>query len=109
MHVDRVAAAADDLAVLSQSSLFVDVVRIRVEILHALCHNNALGILPRSFSDAIAGVHASDASRFSSAQIGTPVCFGRARGFGERLTVCIRTGEATKVGAIALAHAGDEE
>ena len=27
----------------------------------------------------------------------------------ERLTVCIGPGEATKVGAIALAHAGDEE
>jgi len=80
-----------------------------VEILHAFCHDNALGILPRSFSDAVARVHASDASRFSSAQIGTPVCFGRARGFGERLTVCIGPREAAKVSAIAFAHAGDEE
>jgi hypothetical protein len=67
MHVDRVAAAADDLALLSQSSLFVDVVGIRVEILHGLCHDNALGILPGSFSNAITRVDAGDASRFSRA------------------------------------------
>jgi hypothetical protein len=67
----------------------------------AFCHG--------SFSDAVARVHASDASRFSRAQIGTPVCFGRARSFGERLTVCIGPGEAAKVGAIAFAHAGDED
>ena len=32
-----------------------------------------------------------------------PVCFGRTDSLGERLTVCIRAGEATKVCAVALA------
>jgi hypothetical protein len=38
-----------------------------------------------------------------------PVCFGRTASLGERLTVCIRAGEPTKVRAIALAHACDKE
>jgi hypothetical protein len=38
-----------------------------------------------------------------------PVCFGRTGSLGERLTVCIRAGEATKVCAITLAHAGHKE
>ena len=73
-----------------------------MEILHALCHNNTLGILPWSLADAVTRVDAGDASRFSRAQIGMPVRFGRARRLGERLTVCIGAGETTEVGAIAL-------
>ena len=67
-----------------------------MEILHALCHDNALGILPRPLSNAVTRVDASDASWFSRA-LGVPVGFGRTRSVGERLTVCIGAGEATKV------------
>ena len=52
----RVAAAADRLAFLGQRRLLGDIVRIRVEILDALCHHHALGILPRTLADAFARV-----------------------------------------------------
>jgi hypothetical protein len=37
------------------------------------------------------------------------LCFGRTGSLGERLTVCIGAGEATKVAAIAPAYAGHKE
>jgi hypothetical protein len=76
VHVDRVAAAADHLTLLGQSRLLGDIVRIRVEILHALRHHCALGVLPWALADAVARVDASGASRFGRAQIGAPVGAG---------------------------------
>ena len=58
VHVDGVAAAADRLAFLGQSRLLGDIGRIRVEILHALCHHHALGILPWTLADSFARVDA---------------------------------------------------
>src|SRR5258708_51914 len=63
VRVDRVAAAADRLAFLGQRRLLGDIVRIRVEILDALCHHHALGILPRTLADAFARVNAGGAPR----------------------------------------------
>ena len=101
--------AADDLALFGEGGLFVDIVGIVVEILHALRNDHALSILPRSCSDTVAGVDPSGTSGFSRTEIGMLICFGRTSSLGERLTVCICPGEAAKVCAIALAHASDKE
>jgi hypothetical protein len=47
MYVDRVTAAADDLALLSEGGLFVDIVGIGVEILHVLRHDQPLSNPPQ--------------------------------------------------------------
>src|SRR5580704_10697683 len=50
--VGGIAAAVDDLALLGQRRLLGEIVRARVEILHALRHHHAFGVLPRTLADA---------------------------------------------------------
>jgi hypothetical protein len=102
VRVDRVAPAADRLAFLGQSRLLGDIVRIRVEIVHALRHGHALGILPWPLADAIARVDAGGAARLGRAQVGAPVGIGRAGGAGERLAMRVGAGKPTEVRAITL-------
>src|ERR671935_2840774 len=107
MRVDRVAAPADRLAFLGQSRLLVHIVGLGVEIVHALRHDRALGVLPWALADTIARVDTGGAARLGRAEIGAPVGVGGAGGSGQRLAVRVGAGKSAEVGAIALAHAGD--
>src|SRR5690606_18324625 len=61
------------------------------------------GVLPWSAADPIASV---DGTR---AEIGPPRSLTRAGRFGKRLTMRIGSLEATEIGAVARANAGDEK
>src|SRR6476469_8408425 len=102
MHVAVVAAATESLSFFRQRSLLVDVGCIRVEVFDAFSHHDALGVLPRTFADAIACVDAGVAARCRRAQIGAPVGAGRASRLCKRRAVSVGTIETAEVGAIAL-------
>ena len=68
-----IAATADDFAFLGQGSLFGDVVGIRVQVFQILGNDDAFGILPWAFADAVTGIDTSIASGRRRAQIRTPV------------------------------------
>src|SRR5437763_9912487 len=60
--VDRVATAADDLALLGQRGLLGDVDLVRVQIIQARGHHHALNVLPWSVADAFTRVDARGAA-----------------------------------------------
>src|SRR5262249_40480312 len=109
MYAVGIATPTEGLAFFGQGCLLVDVSCIRVEVFDALGHNGALGVLPRTFADAVARVDARIPTRCCRAQIGAPVGTGRASGLSKRQAVRIGTFETTEIGTIALADAGNEE
>ena len=109
VRVHGVAAAADNLTLFGQCRLLVDVGRGRMQIVHALAHHHALGILPRTLADAITRVDTRVAAWRGRAQIGAPVGTGRPCRLGERCAVRVRAVETAEIGAIALADTGDKE
>src|SRR5262245_54602437 len=75
VHVGRVAAAVDGLALLGQRGLLVDLV-LAVELGHVLGDDDALGVLPRAAADPVARV---DRARALRAQVRAPGLAARAR------------------------------
>jgi hypothetical protein len=65
MHIDRVAAAAHNLALLIQGSLLVDVDRSRVEIIQARGHHHTFRVFPRSGADAVARIYTRGTNKLS--------------------------------------------
>src|SRR5438445_4795405 len=105
VHVRRVAAAVDLLALLRQRRVLGEVV-LAVELGHVLRDDGALGVLPGAAPDAVARVDGAGPLR---AQVRVPRFAARARRLRERLTGLVRAGEAAEVGALARAGAGHEE
>src|SRR6266436_9136036 len=105
VHVRRVAAAVDLLALLRQRRVLGEVV-LAVELGHVLRDDGALGVLPGAAPDAVARVDGAGPLR---AQVRVPRFAARARRLRERLTGLVRAGEAAEVGALARAGAGHEK
>src|SRR5262245_55496575 len=105
VHVRRVAAAIDDLTLLGQRRLLGEVV-LAVKLGHVLRDDDTLGVLPGARPDAVFRV---DRAASLSAQVRMPGLAARTRRLRERLAELVGTGEATEVGALSGAGAGDEE
>ena len=101
MPVRLFAAAVDDLALLAQRGLLGEVVAVAVQIVDALGDHRALGILPRTLADAVAGVHRAVALR---AEISVPGLAGGARRLRELAALRVGAGEPAEVGALARAR-----
>src|SRR2546426_72034 len=99
VHVRRVAAAVDLLALLRQRRVLGEVV-LAVELGHVLRDDDALGVLPGAAPDAVARVDRAGPLR---AQVRVPRFAARARRLRERLTGLVRAGEAAEVAATLLA------
>src|SRR5215831_13595431 len=78
MTVPLLAASRKRLALLGERGLLVDVDLGRMQIFDARGHHHTFHIFPRSVADPVPCIDASVAARFGRAQIGRPVCAGRA-------------------------------
>src|SRR6266850_173520 len=105
VHVRRVAASVDHLALLGQGRLLADVV-LAVQLGHVLRDHGSLGVLPGAAADAVARVDGAGALR---AEIRVPGLAARARRLRKQLALLVRACETTEVCALSGAGAGDEE
>src|SRR5580693_1248986 len=108
MPVGRVAAAIDDVAFFGKRGLLGQVI-LAMQLRDILGDDDALGIGPGTFADAIAGIGRRLAVSGLRAQISMPGVAAGAGGLRELLAVLIGAGKAAEIGAIAGADAGDEE
>jgi hypothetical protein len=109
VHVGRVAAAVDRLALLAQGGLPVDPVVLAVQVSEVARDHLAPGVLPRAAADAVAGVDGGAAVRCAGAEIGAPGPVAGAGRLGERLAMRVGAGDPAEIGALAGVRAGDEE
>jgi len=114
--VRHVADAVDDRALLGECERLVDGVAIALDV--AMQVGDVVGdelavlVVPGTGADAIARVDGRLAVGGRGAQIGAPGAPGRCRDgarLGHLRTVGVGAREAAVVGAVALAHARDEE
>src|SRR5215204_6168284 len=101
VHVRRVAAAVDGLALLAQRGLLVDLVSGAVKVVDVLRDRLALGVHPRPAPDAIARVDGRLPAGGLGAEIGVPGAAARARGLRQRLAVLVGPGQAAEIGSLS--------
>src|SRR5207244_9043203 len=102
VHVRRIAAAVDRLALLGEGGLLVDVV-LAVQLRQIFRDDEALGVEPGPATDAVAGVDRAGALR---AQIRPPGLGPRAGRRAQELTLLVRPGRPAAVPALSGADAG---
>src|SRR5262245_9628074 len=109
--VGLIAATVDRLSLLGERGLLVQLVTGAVQAGHAGGNRLALGVLPRTLADAIAGVGGRLTPLGLGREIGAPGVRARAGtgGLSERLALLVGAGEAAEISALARAGAGDEE
>ena len=107
--VRRIAAAVDDLAFLAQRSLLGEIVRPAVQLGDVLGDDDALGVPPRAFADAVARVHRRLAVGGLRRQISAPDLGTCASRLGQGLAMPVGTSKAAEIAALAGAVAGEEE
>src|SRR5437763_3243009 len=100
MPVRGVAAAVDDVALLGQVGLLCQIV-LTVQLVDILRDDDALGVLPRTLADPVAGVDGGFAVRRLGTEIGVPSPAAAAGGPGQLLTMSRRAVEAPEIGALA--------
>src|SRR4029450_2445563 len=105
VHVRRVAAPVDLVALFRERRLLVDVV-LAVQLGEVLRDDDALGVQPRSAADAVAGV---DRAGALGAQIRAPGLRARAGGGAQELAELVSAVEAAEIAALSRARAGDGE
>ena len=105
VHVRRIAAAVDHGALLGERGLLGQVVRA-MQFGDVLRDDHALGIGPRAFADAVAGI---DPARSLRAEVGAPRLAAGAGGLRQRLADLVGAIEPAEIGALAGPGAGDEE
>src|SRR5437667_7602853 len=105
MHVRRISTPVHGLALFGQRGLLADVV-LAVQLGQVVGDDDALGVLPGTFADAVARV---DRAGALGAQIGVPGLGAGARGCTKQLAELVRAGDAAEIGALAGAGASDEE
>jgi len=107
--VRRHADPGDHVAAFRERGLLVEIVVRTVQFVDILGDHDALGVLPRSLADAVAGIDGTTRSRRTGAQVGMPSLVARVNRVGQSVAMRVRAGEATKIAAFAEAGAGDEE
>src|SRR5260370_1066378 len=107
--VFRVAATADELALLGKRSLLGDVDQGRVQIIHVSGYHHSLGVLPRADANSIARIDACGATWLGRAQIGSPIVAAGACSRDQRLALRVRSGDASEIGTVTLADAADKK
>ena len=108
VHVRRVATAVEHRAFFREDGLLGELAVV-VQFIDVLGNQLALGVVPRTFADAIARVDGFVAAAGGGAQVGVPGAAARAGGGGQRLAQLVGTGEATQVGAFARSGAADKK
>src|SRR5678815_456096 len=113
VRVRHVADAVDRHVLLRQGDLLAQRVadtRLidRVTVEHTVVHGDHLasGVVPRAVADSIARVHRAWSLRAQVSMPGGAATAGRHR---QLLTVRVRAGQTTIVGAITFADTGDEK
>ena len=109
VHVGRITAAIDGLALLVERRLLGQVVLGPVQVVHALGDDGTLGVAPRPRADAIAGVDDRCVTHGADAQVGAP---GAAAGTGrlrQLLAMLVGAGEPAELATLARTGAGDEK
>src|SRR4030095_1304303 len=109
MHVGFIAAGVDLIASLAQRSFFVEIIVVAVEIVDVFGDDDAFGILPGTFANAITSVDGSLTVGRAGAEIGSPSMVARANRLRERLAVFIGARQAAEVRAFSRSGAGNEE
>jgi hypothetical protein len=109
VDVRLVADAVHLFALLVQRRRLADVVTVRVQILDVGRDQCAARVEPRSAADAVARVHDTVRPLRARAQVRAPGRITAARCRGQRLAMCIGTGETAEIGAVALPDARDEK
>src|SRR5262245_38579582 len=105
VHVRRIAAPIDLIALLGERRLLVDVV-LAVQLGEVFRDDEALGVQPRAAADAVAGV---DRVRALGAQVSAPGLRPRAGRRAEELAELVCPVEAAEVTALSRTCARDEE
>src|SRR5580692_4431061 len=108
MPVRRVAAAIDDVAFFGKRGLLGQVV-LAMQLRDILGDDDALGIGPGAFADAIACIGCRLAVGCLGAQIGVPGMAAGTGGLRELLATLVCARQPAEIGAVAGADAGDEE
>src|SRR5262245_52410118 len=107
--VGRVANTGNHGAALGERDLHAELVAVAMQVIDVLGDDLVFEILPRSPSDAIAGIDGLCAARRLGAQIRAPGLVAGARVLRQRLALTIRSFQAAKIRAFARSGAGDEK
>src|SRR5713101_2123750 len=67
-----VPAAVKHLALLTDRCLFLEIVRVAVQIFHALRHHHAFSVVPRTLSDPVARIDGGLTFSSGGAQVSVP-------------------------------------
>src|SRR5690606_8047614 len=108
VHVRRVAAAVDLLALLAERRFLAEIIVLAMQVLDALGDHHALGVEPRPAADPVARVHGL-AALGRRAEVCAPRLAAGADGLRELLAMRVRAFETAEVGAVAWTFARDEE
>src|SRR5712672_2416278 len=109
MHVGRVAAQFNGIALFIHNIRAGDLVVVAVQIGDAGGDDSALGILPGAVADTVARIDGAALGSRVRAQIGAPSLGAGTSRSGELLAVLVGACKAAEVRAFAGADAGDEE
>src|SRR5262249_20781034 len=105
VHVGRIAAVLDHLALFGERSLLRKIV-LPMQLRNILGDHHALRVRPRALAATVLRVAGAGPRRAEERGPGLAAGAGRLR---QRLTVPIGAFDAAEVGALADARAGDEE
>jgi len=103
VHVRFVAACVDGLALLAEPGLFVDLIVVAVQIVDVFRDDDAFGVLPGPFTDAITGVDGGLAIGCASAQVSVPGSVAGADRLRQGLAVFVCARQPAQVGAFSRA------
>src|SRR5215831_7990880 len=92
-----------------QISRTCQVDRVAMQLSEVAGHHRAVGVMPRTFADAVPGAHRRLSITRRRAQISSPSPVAGSRGGRQLLAVSIGARESSQVGAIAGARTCDEE
>src|SRR5215468_1990452 len=104
-----VADASDDGAALGKRAVAAELVVGAVEITDVLGDDDALRVLPRTVTDAIAGVDGLGGRGFRRAEIRVPRLAARACRGRQLLTMGIRARKPAEIATLSEGRTGDEE
>ncbi len=105
LHAD----ASDHVASFRERGLLVEVIAGAVQVIDVLRDHDALGVLPRTLADAVAGIDGTALGRPIAAQIGVPRLAARAHGGCQLLAVGVSASNAAEIAAFAGPGAGHEK
>src|SRR4029453_9365076 len=109
MHVRFITAGVDLITFFAQRGFFVEIIVVAVEIVDVFGDDDAFGILPRTFANAITGVDGRLAVGRAGTEIGPPGVVTRSNRLRERLAVFIGARQTTEVRSFSPSGAGNEE